>query len=449
MQKRNGRESEPGAFMEQGHESQADDDDDNDGALTELGREVRRWLANSAEDETGQLQDWLQGYYLSAFGCVDEPYLFLLRALSQDEDSYEVETALARRAARLLAERPDERRPGRRPEQLLYNLLMLCGGLSQAAELADPLYDVYQRRELRGDWRGLELRAALGPALIYNQKDNRLEAEWQRLIREDHHDYLIGSSEDGLEAVLLMPPSMEQQGEPALEAIGTALSTMTRQVERQTQQAERHDERPASFLPLVNRVLSTYPGRPSWSADLIRMANGHYWPAWAIMCLPELFVQANDSEVYNEYYLWEVFLPILKNLKAHHDEVDYKIVDTMCKVTLPQTHKCVSLIYHVLISDGALSALNAIVPRVEDNRNNMPVSREYRQVIGCANQAFIDLENSLADNAQDSTEKPDLMRQAIRQGRYELLTERLDFHLPPTLITPPVNLSEEYSAYSD
>jgi hypothetical protein len=440
MQKQNGREVGLGTFPTQGTETPTNDGDTDD-LLMELRSELCDWLTNSADDETERLQDWLQGYYLSAFGYTDEPYLLLLRALPQIDESYATETALARRAAHILAARPDVLRPGKRPEQLLYNLLMLCAGLGQPSELADPLYEVYERRALRGDWRGLELRAALGPALIYNQKDNRLEAEWQGLIQADRHEYLIGDREDGVEAVLLMPPSIEQQGEPALDAIGAALHAVTQQVEGQTQQVERHEERPASFLPFVNRVLSTYPGRPTWSADLIRMANGHYWPAWAVMCLPDLFVEAGEDRSTrhaNEYYLWEIFLPILEDLKVSHAQVDYTIVEEMCKVTLPQTQKRVPLIYHVAVSDEALSYLMEIVPRVEDNRNNLPV-REYRQVVGSANQAFIDLENAFSDNAQTSRQKPDLMRKAIRSGRYKLLTKRLNFKLPPALVNQPLS----------
>jgi hypothetical protein len=301
--------------------------------------------------------------------------------------------------------------------------------LSQAPELADPLYDLYQRRALSGTWRGLELRTALGPALIYNQKDNRLEADWRKLVETGRHDYLIGERDDGFEAVLLMPPSEEQQGEPSLDALGATLRTMTEHLEHQA------EEERESFVPLVNRVIGTYPGRPTWSADLIRMADGHYWPSWAIMCLPELFVEA-DKINGQDYYLWEVFLPVLDELG-----VNYDIIEPMCKVLLPQIRKRVSLIYHLEVSDEALGFLKEIVPKVEFNRKVAP-SRNYRQVVGSANQAFIQLENAFADNDQTFHEKPDVLRFAIRAARHKLLNERMNLNLPDALVEQPAPMNQ-------
>ena len=74
----------------------------------------------------------------------------------------------------LLKEKPDLKRPGKRPDQVLYNLLMMSASLSCPDELADPLFEMLQRGKLQGKWRGVELRTALKAALMSNQKDSRL-----------------------------------------------------------------------------------------------------------------------------------------------------------------------------------------------------------------------------------------------------------------------------------
>src|SRR5207253_9557411 len=92
---------------------------------------VTNWLMK--EDwNMSQLMDWLQGYGLPFAGDADEPYLWLLRGIPEASERHVTEVQFAGRVAALIRECPDVERPGKRPDQILYNLFMLCAGLSCA-----------------------------------------------------------------------------------------------------------------------------------------------------------------------------------------------------------------------------------------------------------------------------------------------------------------------------
>src|SRR5436309_11005637 len=64
------------------------------------------------------------------------PYTTLFRSIPEADERYPAKKEFARRVAALLNEQPDVKPTGKRPEQVLYNLLMLCAGLSCSNELA-------------------------------------------------------------------------------------------------------------------------------------------------------------------------------------------------------------------------------------------------------------------------------------------------------------------------
>ena len=241
-----------------------------------------QWL-DQDKYQSQQLVDWLQGYGLPPLGHDDDPFQWLLRGVEIADDRYQVESSLAERAARLLEEEPEVKRPGTRPDQLLYNLFMLSAGLSCPDQLADPLYAVFERQALKGSWLGIDVREALTDALISNQLDNRLEEVWQEMCENRGHDFLPGDEEDGLDGIRLMPVSAATRGEPALYAIGKALGRMATHVEKEP------DCR-LKFQSLISRIVETYPGRSNWDQDLIYQADKNQWPSWAVECLPRLYV---------------------------------------------------------------------------------------------------------------------------------------------------------------
>jgi hypothetical protein len=212
-------------------------------------------------------------------GQDDEPYLWLLRGLPEADERYAAEKKFASRLAVFLREKPDVKRPGKRPDQVLYNLLMLCAGLSCADELADPLYEVFERGQLKGTWRGVDVRSALKPGLFSNQRDSRLFATWEKLLLNGEHDVLPMDEFEFLEATRLMPESAARRGEPALDAIGKALRIVAERLGEE-------DTRENRFGSLARKVIDTYPGRPTWGRDLLLQALQQEWPKWAIEIIP-------------------------------------------------------------------------------------------------------------------------------------------------------------------
>ena len=105
---------------------------------------IRVWL----DDRAGQpavLARWLQRLDLPLPTSHEEPYEVLLRALPHDERRHDAVVTLAGRAAALLDTKPDVERTGVRPEQMLYNLLMLCAGLNEPRQLNRPGLDARAR----------------------------------------------------------------------------------------------------------------------------------------------------------------------------------------------------------------------------------------------------------------------------------------------------------------
>ncbi len=239
---------------------------------------VAGWLA-SEHWTTGQLIDWFQGYDLPALDRGEEPYLWLLRGIPDANERHSAEKKFATRVAALLREKPDVKRPGKRPDQVLYNLFMLCAALSCPDELFDPSVEVLERQAMHGKWRGIDLRTALKAALISNQKDSRLLSVWEEALRNGNQRFLAIDEYEFVDAARLMPPSLARRGEPHLPAIGRALKVV----------AERHETdgtREKVFASLAKRVIDTFPGRPMWGRDLLLQAVQHEWPKWAVEIIP-------------------------------------------------------------------------------------------------------------------------------------------------------------------
>lgn len=166
---------------------------------------IAEWL--DADDPDGeQMIRWCQGYDLGGVGHEQEPYHFILMGFPLNNRRNRVEQIIAARVQNILKKRPDIHPLETRPQQVLYNLLMVCGGLSRPEYLADPLYLFFQERHIQGEWLGYELTDALLLALINNQSDDRLWEElWLPLLKDQRHDYLPGSPIDAFHGVRLMP----------------------------------------------------------------------------------------------------------------------------------------------------------------------------------------------------------------------------------------------------
>jgi len=286
-----------------------------------IGSSLEEWLARP-DWTLEEAHHWLQGHSLPPVGHDEDAYVWILRGLLLAEERGEAEAEMARRMAAVLGERPDLARPGLRPEELLFNLLMVCAGLGFPEHLGGPLLDLYERRELRGDWMGVDLRVALTAALIPNQLDDRLLPVWRSMIDGRGDEYLIGSVAHGIDGVSFLPAA--EPGEPPLDEIGAALKALS---------VHLHDEpdRRVEFKAYLDRVLSRYPGRPSWNEELVRLADSHEWPDWAVVSLPSLCVRLDrTARGGRQLFLWEIYLPLVKEF-GNEFGFEPEIVAALCE----------------------------------------------------------------------------------------------------------------------
>lgn len=351
-------------------------------AVREMRARLGDWLA---QEDWGveQLAGWLQGKGLPAVDD-EEPYVWLLRGLPLADKRYRAEIELAARAGHLLETEPDALRHDPERNELLYNLLMLCAGLSCPTQLADPLHSMFQRRLLAGSHQGINLRQALESALITNQRDNRLEGVWLGMLRRRGHEFLTGDEYAAFEGVRLMPPSEAGRGEPAIDALGAALAAMSAHLE------ERRDRR-EEFHRLINRVLRTYPSRPTRYADLVEMAHAHRWHDWAVSCLPRLCIPLTVEGGQRVALLWEVFVVVLESSGAN-----FQIQDWLCRDS--PMHE--GLVAKVRLHEDAFRFLSDIAPKVESHRLTLKLN-DYREVIGAANDALSSIEIELVYEVTD------------------------------------------------
>jgi hypothetical protein len=138
-----------------------------------------------------------------------------LRALPLGAARAEAVAKLATKVAELLRRQPDVTRPGIRPDDLLYNLFLLCAGLDQPV-LAAPLREVYERLKAGECALTEEIRDALLSALIRNQEGTALEDEvWNPMLETGRHGWLPGNAFAGLLGLARMRP-----GDPSVAARG-------------------------------------------------------------------------------------------------------------------------------------------------------------------------------------------------------------------------------------
>ncbi len=231
------------------------------------------WLSGSGP-RSAQLERWLQGYDLPVLAAEEEPYVWLLRGLPQ-EDRYRWESRMAAEVAELVGQQPDVEPRGRRPQRLLYNLLMLAAGLSSPDELGERLWQMYERRSLAGDWLGSDLCDALRSALAENQLDDRLAPLWESMLRGRTNGFVSGSELDGMDGVVLMPRSARERGAPHFEAIGGGLARLAAVLEDDPRR-ERTLER------LLRRLSGLYPSSGTLERRIVATARRAGCAGWAL-----------------------------------------------------------------------------------------------------------------------------------------------------------------------
>ncbi|MBI2138652.1 hypothetical protein HYU13_03630 [Candidatus Woesearchaeota archaeon] len=221
--------------------------------ILEQGRKVVEDWASSLSMR--QLLGFYVGHGFPQVGYEDEPHRWLARFIENHPREKELGPLFAKSIATFLDYSPDVRyrfwldqKKGQcngdqddrslgfetpegdfvtsRPGQLWYNLLLFSASLRQPEHLAEPLSQMFRRKELKGDWRGPSLVGALCDALICNQVDSGLLHEWELMMDNGEHPYLKGFPQEGFRAILKMPVSAEKPYQPNVPAVYAALVKM-------------------------------------------------------------------------------------------------------------------------------------------------------------------------------------------------------------------------------
>lgn len=230
----------------------------------------------SGEGSAELLEQWLQGFDLPPLGMDEEPYVWILRGHAEAVERVQAEKTLASWLAEFFEKKPDVEPVGEFPDRLLFNAFLLTAGLASPDELWEPLLAIYERRELSGDYLGLDHRSSLRSALSQNQGDARLEPVWRTMATGKETDFLPGNAYNGLEALTMMPDPKKGRGHPALEALGEALTCLVRRLDKQPVVRDSRLKR------LLGRLLSRYPGEErKIHAHMGQVAKERDWPPWA------------------------------------------------------------------------------------------------------------------------------------------------------------------------
>ncbi len=236
------------------------------------------WFRSDKRD-ISVLAGWCQGLGGIPYSPTEEPYLWILAAMPSGPEEAQARAALALSAGKVIRALIDGKSFGSDHEQLWYNLLKLCSGLNSPDELYRPLRAVFEWRKLP-EYHGVPIWDILLDALAFNQLNNELEGYWAGLIRNP------GPTPRFLafNGCVMMPSSGApgDRGRPYVDRIGFALKWMAHDLE------ERRDRR-FEFGHLIQEVKDTYPGWVSFDKDILRQADRHRWPKWAVECAPSLY----------------------------------------------------------------------------------------------------------------------------------------------------------------
>lgn len=295
-----------------------------------------------------ELIRWLQYFDFPPVGHDEEPYKWLLRGLRPQEGALRAE--FAQRVAAVLEARPDVKRPGKRPEQVLYNLLLLSAGLKQPRRLAEPLRAMLERGKLDGHWQGVQLRSCLREALTENQTDGSLLPIWRAMLYKRGHKFLKGNKFDGYRGIINMPVTDDSLRAPDLEEIGKALREIADHLKGDD------DIRP-ELRYLIKMAMDRHPEHRGWDLDLLRQADKHRWPPVAVECLPSLYIPLKGEHAgLRRFILWNH----IYSLVEHTDG---------CVV---EKELCRGHGYLAQLPQMAVRIVSQVAPRLEEARLNNP-----------------------------------------------------------------------------
>lgn len=347
---------------------------------TERMRRLIEEALDHPDEGPERLQRWLQGLDLPPLGSEEEPYIWILRGLSEIEERAQAEQILASWTAEIIDRQPDVEPIGRFPDRLLYNLFFLAGGLARPGELWEPLLRVYERRALEGSHLGFDHRRNLVRALSRNQSDARLEEDWRLLARGELVEFLEGATLDGLWAVVLMPHPERGPGYPALDAIGEAL-------DHQVKELEGQPYRRRQFLELCDRIMELHVDRKEqlqlW---FVQTAHRLGWPEWAVEGLPSLWFRDESlgrGSAVGRVVVWEPYARYLRE-------------NTLGSVTLV----CNGRVAQIDLAREITQEQSQLLGTFEESRRGNPYS-SHRALLGDVRHAVASLSSEADDEVEE------------------------------------------------
>jgi hypothetical protein len=368
---------------------------------------LEAWL-NKTKWTQAKLLDWLMGYELPAIGHTEEPYVWLLRALANSDETHR-ERMAGRLAAFLDAEAPYQRTE-KYDDEFLYNLFYLCSGLQQPAALSQPLYRAAHFFEHHQDKRLLlsnnnryNLIGALRDALIANQTNDQFKSVWQSMVEGQTDHFLQGNPYVGFEGLLFMRGSTAAADTPPSEQIGWALRKMAEHIENDS-------NRRTIFDRLLSRVHQAWPNYRRWDEDMLSMAINYRWPRWAALRLNSLVVPLDITpEGRGRYLIWEFYKPYLTGSEASSTSVKDGYLD--------------DLIFDVQLDPEKSTLLNAVYHCVEFARVKCP-TENYKAIRKVADEALKNLREQwlgLKKQWTAADEKDSVFYRFLYDGRIENL----------------------------
>ena len=167
--------------------------------------------------------------------------------------------------------------------------------------------------------------------------------------------------------------AQDKRLEPDLNEIGKTLKEMAQQLEREP------DSR-VEFRARILKVLDTYPGRKTLNEDLVRQADSHGWPGWAVESMPQLFIPIESpTGTQGKALVWHFILQCVP------EDYPYEI----------KAELCAKQFLEIEMGEETANFLEFIAPFFEENLRLIPHADPGSQSIIAVNEAMLDVEREI------------------------------------------------------
>lgn len=277
----------------------------------------------------------------------DEAYRSFQLVLRQEDD---VDSCLTSLTLELIEKSPDLRSFRRAPDRLHLHFLGLCDKLPATPPLVTPLLSAwYQKHEYELPGKDLgeplsKLAEALDRALRRHIDYQVLCAAWDELCADTPGGIFI-------EATSL--PGAEWAESPSFpEALGQVLAITAHVL-------TPCPRRRPLFQTYTKKIMECWLEVFNWDERLIRLADRHQLPRWAVESLPSLFVPLRvENTEYKQLLLWKPFRILLPESGKGKDWWDHGSL-------------CDGLVREVQVTKKLFDSLRKVRDTFEDRRRRL------------------------------------------------------------------------------